>query len=142
MTDYSKPIVTISMPDGVSFTGLNIYADQIVMHSQSLREDSVQSLHTFEGKRTRFTLTILPMAYGNPDFNLCILYINGVKNREFAYEDNDYFAQRGGIVIGSDCRCGYIRNPGIRFRPDIAGCVDELYQLVIRFGRKGPCPAV
>ena len=91
------------MPDGVSFTGLNIYADQIVMHSQSLREDSVQSLHTFEGKRTRFTLTILPMAYGNPDFNLCILYINGVKNREFAYEDNDYFAQRGGIVIGSDC---------------------------------------
>ena len=73
------------------------------MHSQSLREDSVQSLHTFEGKRTRFTLTILPMAYGNPDFNLCILYINGVKNREFAYEDNDYFAQRGGIVIGSDC---------------------------------------
>ena len=103
VTDYSKPIVTISMPDGVSFTGLNIYADQIVMHSQSLREDSVQSLHTFEGKRTRFTLTILPMAYGNPDFNLCILYINGVKNREFAYEDNDYFAQRGGIVIGSDC---------------------------------------
>ena len=82
---------------------MNIYADQIVMHSQSLREDSVQSLHTFEGKRTRFTLTILPMAYGNPDFNLCILYINGVKNREFAYEDNDYFAQRGGIVIGSDC---------------------------------------
>ena len=103
VTDYSKPIVTISTPDGVSFTGLNIYADQIVMHSQSLREDSVQSLHTFEGKRTRFTLTILPMAYGNPDFNLCILYINGVKNREFAYEDNDYFAQRGGIVIGSDC---------------------------------------
>lgn len=102
VTDYSKPIVTISTPDGVSFTGLNIYADQIVMHSQSLREDSVQSLHTFEGKRTRFTLTILPMAYGNPDFNLCILYINGVKNREFA-EDNDYFAQRGGIVIGSDC---------------------------------------
>lgn len=103
VTDYSKPIVTISTPDGVSFTGLNIYADQIEMHSQSLREDSVQSLHTFEGKRTRFTLTILPMAYGNPDFNLCILYINGVKNREFAYEDNDYFAQRGGIVIGSDC---------------------------------------
>lgn len=102
VTDYSLPVLTISTPSGESFTGLNIYADEIIMHSQSLREDSVQSLHTFEGKRTRMTLTILPIAYGNPEFNLCILYINGVKNREFMYEDNDYFAQKGGIVIGSD----------------------------------------
>ena len=57
---------------------------------------------TFEGKRTKLTLTILPDAYGNPDFNLCILYINGRKNREFTYENNDYFAHNGNIIIGSD----------------------------------------
>lgn len=102
VTDYSNPVLTISTPSGDSFVGLNIYADEIIMHSQSLKNDSVQSLHTFEGKRTRFTLTILPDAYGNSEFNLCILYINGVKNREFTYENNDYFAQPGGIVIGSD----------------------------------------
>lgn len=50
VTDYSKPIVTISTPDGVSFTGLNIYADQIVMHSQSLREDSVPEPPHVRGK--------------------------------------------------------------------------------------------
>ena len=71
------------------------------MHSQSLKNDDVQSLHTFEGKRTRLTLTILPDAYGNSGFNLCILYVNGVKNREFTYESNDYFAHNGMIVIGS-----------------------------------------
>lgn len=102
VTDYSRPVITISSRSGDSFVGLNIYADDIIMHTQSLKNDSVQSLHTFEGKRTRLTLTILPTAYGNPGFNLCILYINGRKNREFTYEDNDYFAQSGAIVIGSD----------------------------------------
>lgn len=102
VTDYSKPVITISTPSGDSFIGLNIFADDIIMHTQSLKNDSVQSLHTFEGKRTRLAMTILPAAYGNPRFNLCILYINGRKNREFTYEDNDYFAQPGAIVIGSD----------------------------------------
>lgn len=102
VTDYSAPIITISSASGDSFIGLNIYADDIIMHTQSLKDDSVQSLHTFEGKRTRLTLTVLPTAYGNPGFNLCILYVNGRKNREFTYEDNDYFAQPGAIVIGSE----------------------------------------
>ena len=102
VTDYSEPIITISSPSGDSFVGLNIYADDIIMHTQSLKNDDIQSLHTFEGKRTRLTLTILPDAYGHSEFNLCILYINGRKNREFTYENNDYFAHPGNIVIGSD----------------------------------------
>lgn len=79
VTNYSEPVMTISSPSGNSFIGLNLYADDIIMHTQSLKDDSVQSLHTFEGKRTRLTLTVLPTAYGNPGFNLCILYINGRK---------------------------------------------------------------
>ena len=82
VTDYSEPIITISSPSGDSFVGLNIYADDIIMHSQSLKNDEVQSLHTFEGKRTKLTLTILPDAYGNPDFNLvsCILMAERIGN--------------------------------------------------------------
>lgn len=102
VTDYVAPVFTVSTPSGDSFIGLNIYADEIIMHSQSLRNDTVQSLHTFEGKRTKLTLTILPDAYGNSGFNLCALYINGVKNREFTYENNDYFAQDGAMVVGSE----------------------------------------
>ena len=102
VTDYTAPVITISSASGDSFAGLNIYADEIIMHSQSLKNEDIQSLHTFEGKRTRLALTILPDAYGNSGFNLCILYVNGVKNREFTYESNDYFAHSGGIVIGSE----------------------------------------
>jgi len=102
VTDYSEPVITISTPSGDSFVGLNIYADDIVMYSQALRKKAVQSLHTFEGKRTRLTLTIIPDAYGNSEFNLCNLYINGIKNRQFVYANNDYFSQSGNIVIGSD----------------------------------------
>ena len=102
VTDYTEPVITISSASGDSFAGLNIYADEIIMHSQSLKNEDIQSLHTFEGKRTRLALTILPDAYGSSGFNLCILYVNGVKNREFTYESNDYFAHSGGIVIGSE----------------------------------------
>ena len=102
VTDYARPVLTFSSPNGENFIGLNVYADQILLHSQVQRNDAVQSLHTFEEVRTRLSLTILPDAYGNPNFNLCILYVNGVKNREFTYENNDYFAHNGKIVIGSD----------------------------------------
>lgn len=102
VTDYTEPLITMSVPNGDNFIGLNIYADEIIMHSQVQRNDEVQSLHTFEEKRTKLTLTIIPDAYGNQDFNLCVLYVNGVKNREFTYENNDYFAQDGKITIGSD----------------------------------------
>lgn len=102
VTDFSKPIITISTPVNDSFIGLNIYPDDVVMYSQSLKDKDVQSLHTFEEKRTRLTLTVMPDAYGNSEFNLCILYINGIKNREFTYENNDYFAHAGTISIGSE----------------------------------------
>lgn len=102
VTDYTTPVLTIASPSGDSFVGLKIYADELVMHSQSLRNSKIQGIHTHEGKRIRMTLVIMPDAYGNSDFNLCILYINGKKNREFTYENNDYFAHDGNIVIGSD----------------------------------------
>lgn len=102
VTDFTNPVITISTPVGDSFVGLNIYPDDVVMYSQSLKDKDVQSLHTFEEKRTRLTLTIMPDSYGNSGFNLCILYINGIKNREFTYENNDYFAHNGHIIIGSN----------------------------------------
>lgn len=47
------------------------------------------------------TIVIMPNAYGHSGFNLCIVYINGVKNREFTYESNDYFYNESTLKIGS-----------------------------------------
>lgn len=102
VTDYNFPVINMSAANSDNFIGLQIFADNILMHSQVLKNDEVQSLHIFEEKRTHLTLTIIPDAYGYYGLNLCILYINGVKNREFVYENNDYFAHSGNIIIGSD----------------------------------------
>lgn len=103
VTDFSKPVITID--DGTEddgFTGLRIYPDNILVHSSIKKDDSHQSLHIFEGERTRLTLTIVPNLYGVSGFNLCILYINGRKNREFEYSASDYWRHNGKIHIGAE----------------------------------------
>lgn len=102
VTDYSEPIITLSVPDGKGFTGLNIYANNIWPCSQSLKNEELQSIPTDDGVRIRIAMTISPNMYGNSGFNLCSIYINGKKNRTFLYESNDYWAQNGNIAIGSD----------------------------------------
>jgi len=102
VTDFNHPVVKIATAAGEKFVGLQIYPDDVVMYSQALKDKDNQRINIYEEKRTRLTLVIMPDAYGNQGFNLCVIYINGVKNREFTYENNDYFAQNGDIVIGSE----------------------------------------
>ena len=101
VTDFEKEVLSIASA-ATSFVGLKIYPDNMIMHSQSLKTDDFQSLNIRDGERIRMALTIMPDAYGNAGFNICAIYINGRKNREFTYENNDYFAQASNIVIGSD----------------------------------------
>ena len=101
VTDFNDPVVRMSS-DGDAFVGLRVFPDSVMMFSNSLKTIDNQGINLFEGKRLRLTLIVMPGAYGNPDFNLCIIYVNGVKNREFTYKNNDYFAQNSDIIIGSD----------------------------------------
>lgn len=102
VTNFSYPVFQIATVQGSDFNGFKIFPDDVVMYSSALKNKDDQSVNINEQKRIRMSLVIMPDAYGNSGFNLCIIYINGVKNREFTYENNDYFAQNGDIVIGSD----------------------------------------
>jgi len=101
VTDFNHPVIRMSS-EGDSFVGLRIFPDSVMMFSNALKTIDNQSINLFEGKRLRLTLVIMPEAYGNSEFNLCIIYVNGVKNREFTYPQNDYFAHDNDIIIGSD----------------------------------------
>ena len=57
---------------------------------------------TDNGVRMRLTVVVMPDAYGNAGFNIVAIYINGKKNRQYAYESNDYFRNSGKIVLGND----------------------------------------
>ncbi|NDV83639.1 leucine-rich repeat protein [Bacteroides sp. 51] len=101
VVDGTDTIINIATPSGESFIGLKISSEEMIMFSQSMHDATTQNLPIDNEVRIRMALTIMPDAYGNGGFNLCCLYVNGVKNRVFNYESNDYFAHEAPIVIGS-----------------------------------------
>jgi hypothetical protein len=117
ITDYSKTVSDMAKQQTIAgqetFIGLKIMPEQVIMLSTvtkglsydqegNVKSDNQQQVHICEDRRTRLTLTIVPNAYGNPEFNLCVIYIDGVKNREFVYPTNDIFGHDSPITIGSD----------------------------------------
>lgn len=67
-----------------------------------MHDSSIQDVPIDNGVRIRLTVVVMPNAYGNPDFNLVAIYINGKKNRQYAYLINDYFKNNGKITLGND----------------------------------------
>lgn len=97
-SDASKNIITI----GENNVGLKVSGENISFFSQSRHDSSTQDVPTDNGVRIRLTVVVMPDAYGNAGFNIVAIYINGKKNRQYAYESNDYFRNSGKIVLGND----------------------------------------
>lgn len=97
-SDASKDIITIAENN----VGLRVSGENISFFSQSMQESSTQDVPIDNGVRIRLTVVVMPDAYGNAGFNLVAIYINGRKNRQYAYENNDYFRNGGKIVLGND----------------------------------------
>ena len=96
--DASKDIITIAENN----VGLRVSGGNISMFSQSRQDSSTQDVPTDDGVRLRLTVVVMPDAYGNAGFNIVAIYINGKKNRQYAYENNDYFKNNGKITVGND----------------------------------------
>ena len=94
------PIITINQNiNGVR--GLSITPNDVTMMTSALKNSTNQSTGLYNDKVTHISLVVMPDAYGNDGFNLCFLYVNGVKNREFTYDSSDLFAHSGQLTIGS-----------------------------------------
>lgn len=102
-SDASKDIISIAedKSDG-SRVGLKVSGENISFFSQSMHDSSTQDVPIDNGVRIRLTVVVMPNAYGDPDFNLIAIYINGKKNRQYAYLNNDYFRNTGKITLGND----------------------------------------
>lgn len=97
--DPSEPIISIF--DSKNNIGINISPEEGVVLTSALKDTVNQSVQINSGEMVHIMIVVMPDSYGNDGFNLCIVYINGVKNREFLYENNDYFRQSGQLTIGS-----------------------------------------
>ena len=99
--DPDVPIITINQNiNGVR--GLTITPNDVTMMTSALKDSINQSTGLYNDKVTHVSLVVMPDAYGNDGFNLCFLYVNGVKNREFTYDSADLFAHSGQLTIGSN----------------------------------------
>ncbi len=97
-SDASKDIITIAENN----VGLRVSGENISMYSQSRHDSSTQDVPIDNDVRIRLTVVVMPDAYGNAGFNIVCIYINGKKNRQYAYENNDYFRNQGKITLGND----------------------------------------
>jgi hypothetical protein len=80
--------------------GIQITSDLVYLFSQSSSNIENNSVNFNDGDKIHMAITIGPDVYGISGFNLCVIYINGVKNREFVYTDQDYFAHTGKLTFG------------------------------------------
>lgn len=108
-SDSSKDIISSAetKSDGVR-VGLKVSGDNVSLFSQSKQDSTTQDLPINNNKRIRLTAVIMPDAYGNSGYNLVCLYIDGKKNRQYSYENNDYFKNSGKIILGNDFANLYI----------------------------------
>lgn len=98
--DPEAPIITINQNVN-GMRGLSITPNDVTMMTSALKNSINQSTGLYNDKVTHISLVVMPDAYGNDGFNLCFLYVNGVKNREFTYDSADLFAHSGQLTIGS-----------------------------------------
>ena len=83
-----------------SNVGLKVTPNKVTALSQIATNIDSQSVNIQDSERIRLHYVIMPNAYGNNGFNLCFIYINGVKNRTFLFENNDYFSNTQNIILG------------------------------------------
>jgi len=93
--DTNEPIITI----GDSDKGLVIYPDHAIMRTANLKVDSSQNVAWAEGVRVHLAVAV---SFGET-YSYVRIYINGVLDREFAYNPStDTFADSTAkIVIGN-----------------------------------------
>lgn len=107
VSDYTKPVITIcDNPESDNFVGIKIFPTRIVVHSNLKKSaavyDLIQGTNVTDEELVSVQICVCPnynINYGN----LLIVYVNGVKKCEFAYDSmGDSFQNNGNIIFGGD----------------------------------------
>lgn len=99
--DTSQPIITMAEDKADGRVGISVSGDNLSLYSSGRKTPTTQDVPVDNGVRLRVHFVIMPDVYGNKDFNLVAVYINGKKNRQYDYQSNDYFKHNGKIVLGN-----------------------------------------
>lgn len=110
-SDADENIITVcDEPDSPTFRGLRIKPNNILVHSRDLNTDNDnQSYDIPEDTLINMQVSLVrdyKVNYGN----LCIIYVNGVRKKEFSYTTADSWITQANIILGSQTADLYIYN--------------------------------
>lgn len=110
-SDADENIITVcDDADSPTFRGIRIRPNSILVHSRDLNTDNDgQSYDIPEDTLINMQVSVIrdyKVNYGN----LCIIYVNGVRKKEFAYSTSDSWITPGNIVLGSQTADLYVYN--------------------------------
>lgn len=110
-SDANENIITIcDEPDSPTFRGIRIRPNNILVHSRDLNTDNDnQSYDIPEDTLINMQVSVVrdyKVNYGN----LCIIYVNGVRKKEFAYSTADSWITQANIILGSQTADLYVYN--------------------------------
>ena len=110
-SDAEENIITVcDEPDSPTFRGLRIKPNNILVHSRDLNTDNDnQSYDIPEDTLINMQISLVrdyKVNYGN----LCIIYVNGVRKKEFSYTTADSWITQANIILGSQTADLYVYN--------------------------------
>ena len=110
-SDYKESVITVcDAPADPKFRGINIFPDRILLHSRDLNtDDANQSYRIPEDTLINVCISII-RNYKTNYGNICIIYVNGVRKKEFAFTTADSWLTDANLVLGSDTADLYLYN--------------------------------
>ncbi len=110
-SDYEESVVTVcDTPASPKFRGIRIRPNNILAHSRDLNtDDANQSYGIPEDTLINVQVSII-RNYKTNYGNICIIYVNGVRKKEFAFTNADSWITDAHVILGSDTADLYLYN--------------------------------
>lgn len=110
-SDYDENIISVcDAPDNPLFRGIRIRPNNILIHSRDLNTDNEnQSYDIPEDTLINVCVSVI-RNYKTNYGNICIVYVNGVRKKEFSFTNADSWLTDANIIIGSETSDLYLYN--------------------------------
>ena len=111
-SDYKESVLSLcDNADDDKFRGVRITPDNILVHSRDLNTDDENQSYDYP-EDTLMNVCISVIRNYNTNYgNICIIYVNGVRKKEFAFTNADsWITESAKIILGSETADLYVYN--------------------------------
>lgn len=109
-SDFNENIISIcDNPNDAKFRGIKITPNNILVHSRDLNTDDENQSYDYP-EDTLINMCVSIVRNYNTNYgNICIIYVNGVRKKEFAFNNSDsWITDSAKIIFGSETADLYV----------------------------------